>query len=339
MRFQALALSLLLFCACERAEVPVPELTEIEAEGEARAEAVASRLVGQPAPALTLTTIEGKKIDLGEVYGKKPVYLKFWATWCVPCRQQMPEFERISKTLGDRLQVIAVNVGYADDEAAVRKYLTEVDLSMPIAVDDGQLADMLELRVTPQHVLIGLDGRISYIGHLDGKPFHEALDSVLSGSRDSATTAAVHPAPLASTALQPGDSLGGLTVETISGEPIALASGQWGILFFSPWCEWYLAESRPEISEACRLGRERVEKRALEGDRKWVAVSDRLWATVSDLEQYQSDTQTKVPLALDSTGEVFRLFGVRQIPAIAVIDDGRLVRMVNPADAAADFVE
>jgi peroxiredoxin len=348
MRFPPLALSFMLVCACERATISAPEpdastraeLTEIEAEGEARAEAVASRLVGQPAPAVTLTTIEGKKIDLGELYGQKPVYLKFWATWCVPCRQQMPEFQRIHETFGDRLEIIAVNVGYADDEAAVREYLTEIDLKMPIAVDDGQLADLLDLRVTPQHVLIGLDGRIAYIGHLDGEPFHAALTAALSGDREGAAVAA-HPSPEISRSMQPGDALGNLSVKTIDGVTIALGStdGRRGILFFSPWCESYLADSRAAISEACRLGREEVEKRAAEGDRKWLAVSDRLWSTESDLEQYRDDTETKVPLALDSTGEIFRLFGVRQIPAAALIDRGRLVETIDSAELAAAKIQ
>jgi thioredoxin-like negative regulator of GroEL len=83
------------------------------------------------------------------------------------------------------------------------------------------------------------------------------------------------------------------------------------------------------------MGREQVEKRAAEGERTWLAVSDRLWATESDLEQYRSDTATKVPLALDSTEEIFRLFGVRQIPAVALIDDGRLVEIIDSTDLAA----
>ncbi len=56
------------------------------------AETAGAPLIGKYAPSITLKTIDGKSIDLAEFYGKKPVYLKFWATWCVPCRQQMPHF-------------------------------------------------------------------------------------------------------------------------------------------------------------------------------------------------------------------------------------------------------
>jgi len=54
----------------------------------------------QGAPRLNLETIDGDVIDLGGLYGRKAVYIKFWATWCVPCRQQMPHFEQAYETAG-----------------------------------------------------------------------------------------------------------------------------------------------------------------------------------------------------------------------------------------------
>src|SRR5690606_7879728 len=60
----------------------------LDDEGERRARTAGASLIGRPGPVAVLETIDGTKIDLAELYGKKPVYLKFWATWCVPCRQQ-----------------------------------------------------------------------------------------------------------------------------------------------------------------------------------------------------------------------------------------------------------
>ena len=62
--------------------------------GQQRAEAAGRGLVGSPAPRLVLKTIEGKVIYRAGLDGRKAVYLKFWATWCVPCREQMPHLER-----------------------------------------------------------------------------------------------------------------------------------------------------------------------------------------------------------------------------------------------------
>ena len=63
--------------------------------GQARAETAGHELVGSPAPSLVLHTIDNQTVDLTRLYGEKAVYLKFWATWCVPCRQQMPHFEHV----------------------------------------------------------------------------------------------------------------------------------------------------------------------------------------------------------------------------------------------------
>src|SRR5687768_13339894 len=59
-----------------------------------------AQLVGRVVAPLTLTTIDGKALDLGALRGRKAVYLKFWATWCVPCREQMPHFENIQRAAG-----------------------------------------------------------------------------------------------------------------------------------------------------------------------------------------------------------------------------------------------
>src|SRR5579859_544166 len=79
-------------------------------------------LIGKPAPSLIVKTIDGESIDLGSVYGKQAVYLKFWATWCVPCRQQMPHFQHAFETAGPDMAVIAINTGFNDSVDAVLKY-------------------------------------------------------------------------------------------------------------------------------------------------------------------------------------------------------------------------
>jgi len=63
---------------------------------------------------MVLKTIDGQQIDLGSLYGKQAVYLKFWATWCVPRREQMPHFERTFGSAGPDLGVIAINGGFND---------------------------------------------------------------------------------------------------------------------------------------------------------------------------------------------------------------------------------
>ena len=166
-------LPLVLIACCARAE---------EDPGQARAEAAGSALLGQAAPAASLRMLDGQPLDLGTLYGKKPVYLKFWATWCVPCRQQMPGFEKDFEEMGDKIAVVAVDVGFSETEARIRTYRQDHGLKMPIAIDDGSLATALNLRVTPTHVVIGRDGRILYVGHLADDKLHQALAQAVAES-------------------------------------------------------------------------------------------------------------------------------------------------------------
>src|SRR5271167_3501238 len=110
-----------------------------EITGQQRAEAAGHDLLGTPAPRLVVKTIDGDTIDLGSLYGKQAVYLKFWATWCVPCREQMPHFEHTYQTAGADLAVIAVNAGFDDSVDQIRQYRRKLGITMPIVRDDGSL--------------------------------------------------------------------------------------------------------------------------------------------------------------------------------------------------------
>lgn len=91
-----LAALLLLAGVCQLAYAD----SSYDAEGKRRAQNAGASLIGQPGPVAILKTVDGEEIDLSQYYGKKPVYLKFWATWCVPCLQQMPGFEKTQQALG-----------------------------------------------------------------------------------------------------------------------------------------------------------------------------------------------------------------------------------------------
>src|SRR5690242_15936838 len=92
-------------------------------EGEAApfVQTVRDALVGHRAPAVTLELLDGTHVDLAPLLGQRPIYLKFWATWCVPCREQMPHLEATFRAHGDRLAVFAVDVGVNDPIENVRE--------------------------------------------------------------------------------------------------------------------------------------------------------------------------------------------------------------------------
>lgn len=307
-----------------------------DSSAQGQAVAAGSPLIGMPAPRVELATIDGESIDLGALYGKKAVYLKFWATWCIPCRRQMPHFENAYRTAGADLAVITVNVGMNDPLEDVRRFRDEYGIHMPIVVDDGRLAAALNLQVTPQHVVIGRDGRIRYVGHLAD----EALDAALVEARSIAAPAIRRRegAVREIARYRVGDRLPGLAGTTIDGEIFAArTSGESRptvLVFFSPWCETYLAGSRPEVGARCRQAREQVDALARERtDVRWLGVAFGLWAVERDLVDYRAMYGTSIPLMLDESGEWFRAFDVRDVPAVLLADsDGRLVHRSDGYD-------
>jgi peroxiredoxin len=305
-------------------------------DGDSRAARAGQSLVGQPAPAATLTTIDGQRIDLGALYGKKPVYLKFWATWCVPCREQMPGFERLYRQYGSRIAVVAVNVGFNETEAGVRAYRVQHGLHMPIVIDDGSLGRSLNLRVTPQHILIDTNGRIAYVGHKADRQLDDALERAVS-EKPAARAVALAPQLTARAAFKVGDAVRGIAVTTIDGKSVALADGVQGkpraLMFFSPWCESYLRESRPATAHACRRMRLEAETLASLPGVEWLGISAPVWASASELADYAKTKKTSIPLALDRKGDIFGAFGIRQIPALVLIDaNGRVAKVLGPYD-------
>lgn len=304
-----------------------------DAEGERRAKSAGTSLIGQPAPAAKLAALDGKPIDLAQLYGKKPVYLKFWATWCVPCRQQMPGFEAIQQKFGDQIAVIAVNTGFSDDADSIRAYRKQLGLTMPIAIDDGSLATALNLRVTPQHVVIGRDGRIMHVGHLDNQELHTALQQAIAEGEQPAVQA---DKSTAAPAFAIGDKVTGLGINLLDGTRLDFAAPAKprALVFFAPWCESYLADSRPQTAKACQRVREEVEQlMASKRDIDWVGISSGLWVSTADLQDYQKTTASSLPLALNEDDSLFRAFGVRDIPSVVLLDgQGRVTHILGPQD-------
>jgi len=308
------------------------------ATGQQRAEAAGRTLIGSPAPRIVVKTIDGDTIDLGSLYGKKAVYLKFWATWCTPCREQMPHFQRAYATAGPDLAVIAVNVGFNDSVEEVRKYRRQLGITMPIVFDaDGQLGAAFHLRVTPQHIVIGRDGRIQYVGHLAD----ERLDAALLAARmpeSGPTRAAKERAVAAEAHYGVGDEVPSLTVRTVDGKPFPLRTSRPGgptvYVFLSPWCESYLATTRPVVSENCRIAREQVTSLAADRHVRWLGVASGLWATPSDLREYRTKYRLTIPLTLDESGALFRQFNVANTPTLIVADaHGKIVQRIDSGEA------
>ena len=123
---------------------------------------------GGATPPLELVDLEGKKHSLA-AYRGKVVLVNFWATWCVPCREEMPSIERLRASLDERrFAVLAVNL--AEPESRIRKFLDAVPLGFPILLDrDTKTTRAWQAKLLPVTYIVGADGKIRYrhVGELD----------------------------------------------------------------------------------------------------------------------------------------------------------------------------
>lgn len=140
----------------------------------------------KPVPALDLADLDGKHWAL-EVLRGHVVLLNFWATWCEPCRLEMPSLEAVASARRDAgLVVLAVN--YRETAQTVRVFLERTPYRATILLDaDGDAATEWTPRVFPSTVLIGRDGKptATVLGDLDwsGQEARELIDPLLAAPR------------------------------------------------------------------------------------------------------------------------------------------------------------
>jgi peroxiredoxin len=123
---------------------------------------------GGPTPELALADLGGKQHRLADYRGSV-VLVNFWATWCVPCREEMPSIDKLRLSLkGKPFEVLAVNL--AEPLSRIEKFAASVPVSFPLLRDaDGTVSKAWKAKLLPASFLIGRDGRIRYVayGELD----------------------------------------------------------------------------------------------------------------------------------------------------------------------------
>jgi peroxiredoxin len=113
---------------------------------------------GDPAPDFALRALDGTTVRLSDLRGKK-VLVNFWASWCVPCRNEMPEFQQAYAD--GSLVVLAVNALDLDDEEQARAFVKQLGFTYPVVFDDqGEVQRAYNVRGLPTSYLVGPDGTV-----------------------------------------------------------------------------------------------------------------------------------------------------------------------------------
>ncbi len=139
---------------------------------------------GQMAPDFTLETITGETISLSQLKGKK-VLLNFWATWCPPCKEEMPDlqnyYERYAKE--ENVEIVAVNLTYSQNSIKdVQLFADSYDLTFPIPLlhEEAFSKEKYQVLTIPSSFMIDTEGRIQkqIIGPLKEETIQQYLSEL-----------------------------------------------------------------------------------------------------------------------------------------------------------------
>ncbi|MCA1023165.1 TlpA family protein disulfide reductase [Halobacillus litoralis] len=116
---------------------------------------------GGAAPDFTLETLDGETVSLSDFKGKK-VFLNYWATWCPPCREEMPEMQRFQEAHGDEVVILAVNgTGSEKSVEKVEDFVQDGGYTFPVLLDQElSLNQNYQIISIPTTYFIGTDGII-----------------------------------------------------------------------------------------------------------------------------------------------------------------------------------
>lgn len=136
---------------------------------------------GNIAPDFQLINLEGKEMKLSDLQGKK-VILNFWATWCPPCKEEIPDMQKFYEEHGEgneQVEILAVNLTYSErNKADVEKFAKNYQMTFPILLDTNEeISDLYQVFTIPTSYLIDSKGiiRKKIIGPMDEKILNELM--------------------------------------------------------------------------------------------------------------------------------------------------------------------
>lgn len=111
-----------------------------------------------------IQSLDGKTIDLESVAAKSPVVLNFWATWCGPCRLELPHLQKVYEEYSTKgIVFVAVSLDNPRNKQMISDFLTKNKVSLPVYIDPtGEVAKKFKITAIPTTFLLGKGGEVIY---------------------------------------------------------------------------------------------------------------------------------------------------------------------------------
>jgi thiol-disulfide isomerase/thioredoxin len=136
--------------------------------------------VGAKPPVVTIADLDGHPVDLGQVVGKKPVLLEFWATWCPLCEALLPKLEAAHARFGDRVEFVAIAVAINQSQASVQRHLAKHPIPFRFLWDtDGNAVRAFQAPSTSYVVVLDAAGKVAYTGIGEDQDIEAAVRRVV----------------------------------------------------------------------------------------------------------------------------------------------------------------